>query len=178
MQRKKFMLCTMYCNVYIHIKMSIYRAFCSTLFSGPSGGTKPMWVWKSGRPTINFMTLTLWTFWGTLNNTVSWSYSMSCKGYRVSRFGTPYKHKLYMSMAYFIPCPLSSKFLKTFVHFVQSLLDINEEIFGFADLTREFSKNLWRKKLFPKYKTCTVPIKIPLFVSFYETWIAFCKYAY
>jgi hypothetical protein len=37
---------------------------------------------------------------------------------------------------------------------------------------------LWRKKLFPKYKTCTVPIKIPLFVSFYETWIAFCKYAY
>jgi len=72
-------------------------------------------------------------------------------------------------MAYFIPCPLSSKFLKTFVHFVQSLLDINEEIFGFADLTREFSKNLWRKKLFPKYKTCTVPIKIPLFVSFYET---------
>jgi hypothetical protein len=65
---------------------------------------------------------------------------MPCKGYGVSRFGTPYEHKIYMSMTYFIPCLLSSKFSKTYIHFVQSLLEIHEEIFGFADLIREFLK--------------------------------------
>jgi hypothetical protein len=73
---------------------------------------------------------------------------MPCKGYGVSRFGTPYKHKIYMSMAYFIPCLLSNKFSKTYVHFVQSLLEIHEKIFGFADLIIEFSENLWRKNYF------------------------------
>jgi len=45
-----------------------------------------------------------------------------------------------MNMAYFIPCLLSSKLSKTYVHFVHSLLEIHEEIYGFADLIRKFSK--------------------------------------
>jgi hypothetical protein len=78
---------------------------------------------------------------------VGWSYSMPCKGCRVSRFGTTYKHKIYMSMAYFIPYLLSSKFSKKYVHFVESLLEINEEIFGFADLIREFPTKIYGEKI-------------------------------
>jgi len=72
---------------------------------------------------------------------------MPCKGYGVSRFGTPYKLKIYVSIAYFIPCLLSSKFSKTYVHFVHFLLEINEE----------FSKKFVEKKLIPKYKPCIGP---------------------
>jgi hypothetical protein len=102
---------------------------------------------------------------------VSWSYSIPCEGYGVSRFGTPYKHKIYMSMAYFLPCLLTSKLSKTYVHFIHSWLEIHEEILGFADLIRKFVE----KKLIPKYKTCTRPVQVQLFMNYWRQELHFAN---